>query len=804
MKTDSSNQKAAVLLLLAALSAVLFSCHLLFPYKDGKELNCDYYDGKTPVELRKVDNYNLTVTVLSKPTVPPQITSKDYRVNRSHHSTAPGAGLRPSKKAYSDQDNWTIWYVPAKFLGAAYIVTRDDDRDVRMEKFLEFDYTDDVSGLYIAYDSKIKPDELPPWIKDYYNPLPEENHLLVKKDDGTIKLRIYKHKNTPPKNTVISFRSNLSGYASLPPGVLPDEIAMYIPIIKPREKAGSGVSHPYDDFQYSACYPSREVALKTERQKVITSLEENNHFTMEMFDIQKTECEINTLKGRCECPAIGSTTGTLSTPPKEYSHLADIEINHSLSRATLTVEKNTYTTYLNGNIRFKYLIDEDQILTEMYIMKMEIYPDNMLNTKLGNITDMSITLTEPAIAFQNDPSPYPTPRVPCEEYVIPTDQLECTALMTVDGDREIIDTKNSEPVKIQVDNTARTISFDGTLRTKIIANDNDVIVTIQVDITGDFLNFPPTAKGDLESTPYVECLDGLNSGPIILDASGSFDVYDTLKDKIHYQWFKDYRTPLEIAYKKGIRVTIPAATLNVGIHQFTVVVTDDYGLVDSDIIQVEVRDETPPNLTAPSDRIRVVSPPATCPAAVPDLGNALYDDGCAGGDVRVTNDAPENRMFPEGETDVTWKAYDGHGNMTAKVQKVTVIQLINPRGALSVISSSLYQSMEKISGSLEAEGELREAVNVNIEPLVQDMEAAVHAVETAEWDGREKAGSHALEHLIESFNQLRDFSFLIRIANEAEGANRAPILNEARKKLGEAKALLRGMDIRSEKEQKDG
>jgi predicted outer membrane repeat protein len=90
---------------------------------------------------------------------------------------------------------------------------------------------------------------------------------------------------------------------------------------------------------------------------------------------------------------------------------------------------------------------------------------------------------------------------------------------------------------------------------------------------------------------------------------------------------------------------------------------------------VTVVDATAPILFAPAD-LALVADTGSCSrdGASVSLGTPTASDNCTG--VTVTNNKPSS--FPIGDTDVTWTAVDGAGNITQAVQKVTVFDANPP------------------------------------------------------------------------------------------------------------------------------
>lgn len=119
---------------------------------------------------------------------------------------------------------------------------------------------------------------------------------------------------------------------------------------------------------------------------------------------------------------------------------------------------------------------------------------------------------------------------------------------------------------------------------------------------------------------------------------------------------------------EGVHIA-PGSPYPLGVTPVTVTASDLGGNVAREVMNITVRDTTPPLLTVPDDLVDV---PATGPLTVVELGSATATD--LFGPVTITNDAPKDG-FPLGLTTVTWVATDTNGNKVSDTQNVMVSYL---------------------------------------------------------------------------------------------------------------------------------
>ena len=114
------------------------------------------------------------------------------------------------------------------------------------------------------------------------------------------------------------------------------------------------------------------------------------------------------------------------------------------------------------------------------------------------------------------------------------------------------------------------------------------------------------------------------------------------------------------------------ASYPVGTTTITWTATDASGNAATATQTVTINDVVNPTITAPADISTVTN--SGCTAVGVNLGIPVTADNC--GVLSVVNDAPSS--FPVGMTYITWTVTDVNGNTTTTIQKITVIDNINP------------------------------------------------------------------------------------------------------------------------------
>jgi probable HAF family extracellular repeat protein len=167
-------------------------------------------------------------------------------------------------------------------------------------------------------------------------------------------------------------------------------------------------------------------------------------------------------------------------------------------------------------------------------------------------------------------------------------------------------------------------------------------------------NRPPLADAgpDQIVSAGADCL-----ATVTLNGTGSSDPDG---DALAYMWIGPFGTAIGAT---------PAVSLPLGTHTITLTVGDGKGETASDTVVVQVKDTTPPVLTAPAP-ITKEATGALTPATVPF---PAFTDCSV---VDVTSDAPA--LFPLGTTTVTFTATDAWGNRTTAATTVTITDTTPP------------------------------------------------------------------------------------------------------------------------------
>ncbi|MFD1905911.1 HYR domain-containing protein [Paenibacillus rhizoplanae] len=108
----------------------------------------------------------------------------------------------------------------------------------------------------------------------------------------------------------------------------------------------------------------------------------------------------------------------------------------------------------------------------------------------------------------------------------------------------------------------------------------------------------------------------------------------------------------------------------VGVTKVSWTAKDENGNISTADQMIRITDTTKPKLTIPAD----ITVEATAKRTKVNIGQAEASDLF---DVLLTKDAPAD--YPVGVTKVTWTATDEHGNVTEKVQTITVTDTTPPQ-----------------------------------------------------------------------------------------------------------------------------
>jgi hypothetical protein len=603
-----------------------------------------------------------------------------------------GKELNVGEKIYAEATSpWAYKSIDyGRIKGAQYTIPDYADRNVTKKDFLEITWTPikNIEAIYIAYDSRAT--HKPTWFDDYeqitangkpvYITVPLEDESTTPAGNE-VYLEIWRLKQNKQaeliKNaTSLKIPGNKYGSPGFKAGVI--NPAMYIVIFQPKDSdvCKANTEKSYATRKYCACAeksegetPSQTIKKAEDKTKDICEsyIDNEKYFTYAKLYCGKIVC-YGPKTTDCPGAAIVSKTTGLKIAPWSFPYNSEIEFNPTKYNSTANIkvkDKQYNNKKVSGKLDFEYLLDAQNRMHTMKLNSMMLAIED-----IGDFKDISVVLMKPTVAKCRDQ--FPPWATPCNTYQIPKGNFVCTEACKEKGKTLLYITKNSSPIDIKINHTTRTFQIKGSMLTQIEIDGDKTPLDVKIDLTGHFLNFAPKAKINPEFPWIAECEEKMNDKPIILDASTSIDIYDALPtNPANYKWYEDYGMATEKLWGQGIKLTIAKYQLCYGIHPFTLVLEDNYGVVDTYTIKLEVRDTIPPKLYIPQDIYALQTSPQGGPMHL-DIGKAYGNDSCSLS-VRITNDAPPNLMFPSGVvTAVTWKADDGRGNFTTKVQNVYV------------------------------------------------------------------------------------------------------------------------------------
>ncbi len=557
-----------------------------------------------------------------------------------------------------------------KLKGSVLVMTGFDDWNVNNPALFRLHVNNNVESIYVAYDSRISP---PGWLTREYSPVKDSagkaHSLEITMTDQTkpsptpqnIKLNVWERKTpttsgqwvTLPGN---SFQSQAGG------GVPPNNRANYIVLVKPDEKGDCSKGATVKKDRYEGCVTvdrlgnpdwrdvNKYAPVKTAKKEC-----ESKNPGKQCVNIRCTyQCMCKdryTLKG-------GS--GLLTVVPNYYQQSSQIEFLPSISVADFTVKGRNVKRKVTGELQFEYLYKTNK----MIINGMNLFTDP-IEAGGGTFTDITFVLVKPSSA---ECQGTPTWGYPCDRYKVPKESYFTILGSKYKGKDLLFFGANKSPLDVRIDHPTRSFKVSGDLQTTVTIDDEPTPLDIKINLTGRFKNFAPEAVGK-ESTRFAQCAEKKNRDKIILDAAGSYDIYDSIPSSA-YEWYEDYMLVTQKLWGKGKKVTINPYELVLGVHDMTLVVRDSQGVADTDTLQVIVGDIKPPTISAPHDVYFLITPPDSAPIKL-DIGKAGALDTCLGNPF-VTNDAPKDLLFPVGTTTVTWVASDGGGNTAKDTQNIIV------------------------------------------------------------------------------------------------------------------------------------
>jgi hypothetical protein len=548
-------------------------------------------------------------------------------------------------------------------LGSAVIKTNSNDWNNANQEFLTIVITTGVESVYLAYDNRMDP---PDWLSGQYSKAglahisltdpwvsssTEKYHELGIWEKNNIDFNENVYKITIPGNSY-----HLENWETKIKEEQYPYPLMYVVIIKPtsiincnRSPASQLVSGGYSASPVELVLGQLEEEALEECQKWLG-------------DEGDKICKQSTCKAElvCENPMIGGW--------KLVPYLTSSVIEFKSSPVTITFDVNgpkSYHTEAAGSLDFEY----EPFTTNAFQLNDMILKVSPFTTDIGNVDEIGISLLNPAQAeCQDNP-----PTQPCTNYNISPNSYKVVISAKLGGNPVGWSAINPKAIDIKIDQQKQTFSYSGTLKASIMVNDQPTPMDVTFDLDGHFLNFAPVAKAKFEGPKVADCEKNFNKEQLILDASDSFDIFSPTMPQ--YEWYEDYGLATEYLWGTGPTLVIQPGSLGWGVHKFTLLVPDNIpnGVTAKDEFDVEVRDTLPPVFTQkPQDIITPIQPPGTKSMYV-DIGQAVaFDRICSGTYAIVTNDAPENMIFPAGITTVTWRADDARGNVATALQKIKV------------------------------------------------------------------------------------------------------------------------------------
>ncbi len=673
---------------------------------------------------------------------------------------------------------------------ASYADWNNDQKD-----FLTITPLNEIGNLYIAY-ANVKDVYKPGWLKNEYAQVmnthtsPYRPYYITSPSGkgGVLEVWSIKPEFLPKKGESVNIPGNIydcNGCIGVNP-------SMYVVIIKPKVSIDCSKGVPEYRHGTEGCYDDLAKAKEKAQKDCNDTLPVSFPPPLQCLD---SFCD--SLFGSCPCTGEGCTVigHALKIEPKSFLYHSEIEFNpiKYKSIADITIKDNHFDKQkVAGNLHFEYQYESNNMkLMKLNSMTLKIDP---LDTDVGRFQDIVISLWKFSHASCKDTMP--SYHQPCTKYEIPKEDLVVGLSAKLDGKALLFAGTNQNPISITIDHPTRTFKFQGPLHTMVKVDGKDTPLDISVDLAGHFVNFAPKAFGR-ESTRFAECgisrigntMKPGNKGPVKLDSAGSFGVYDThLTNPPTYEWYEDFGLVTEKLWWTGAQYTIAPHNLGYGVHNFTLVVRDKNGLVDTDTFDIEVRDTIPPELTVP-DIIIFQSPNETGPFKV-DIDKALAYDSCSE-KVMLSNNAPQGLLFPSGDTIVTWTADDGKGNVTTAVQKVSVIPTKDSVGDLIWDGSlHLMEIINKSMNAIEACKANPECM-IDFEPLISALERLIgHVKEASVTEDKKMLRQRAVEKLEPALADLKEAHDFSKRSNEVETRGGMNLRNSALDKLKKARNLM--------------
>ena len=779
------------------LPLIFSGCHLIFPYEAAEPVGT-YYQCRSSIVKCKKTSGALHIGVVVP--IPSSECNRDYYEDVELDFDQDGFGK--GDRVYCDA-SWVVEEVGLDELkGAHWIGLPSADNLIDNQRYLEFQVLEDTEALYVAYDKTAK--KVPDWLdgpgtgfalKRDQQGNPYTIRITKPENGGVAELVVYKRKTAPKQNERVALPSNQYGNVSWLPGGGNDP-AMYLVLVKPQQEDDCSQAEPVFTSVSSGCFDSREEAKQMAMNKCQKDLPPN---VFEKLACADPDCGPPDGEAPCGDPAVVERETGLTVAPVSFPVSSEIEFNPSsfTSQANLAIAGHTYTRDVTGNLYFDYALDDFGGLKNMNLKTMLLKLDP-IDTSLGTFSDIVIALLGPVdAACMDNPAPWARP---CDSYQIAAKAFVASVTAKRGSDTLIYVAQNANVLDIQIDHTGRKFTIvGGPLVTQMNIDGEDKELAIDINLTGHFLNFAPTAITE-ESTRFVECsltesggrIFSANQKEVVLDASGSFEVYNDPIPASAYKWYEDYGLVTERFLGQGKKVVIGKGELGFGVHDVTLVIQDARGITDFNTFKVEVRDTQPPSLHVPADVFML--PRMAGPVKI-NIGQAQGGDICSNA-VMITNDAPSGMMFGPGVTQVTWKADDGRGQVSTGIQNVYVFDPVfrlNPADRLR----ELREVVRRLSDAVAKAAASAQAC-AGAEPCMLDLSGLAQTInQVSAVLGREQLDEHRRELRFAVMGRLGQASVMLEEASdllrqsETAGAERAQLRLQAAEANRRSSVMLR-------------
>jgi hypothetical protein len=784
-------------------------CDLIFPYKPGgsKKWVCSAKLEKCSLTHKDITN-TISTDIAHGSCYRDGAGNIDFDFwDENDPDSQPG--LSPNDRVYCDQ-KWVVKKVGYPDIrGAHWIVTRFKDRrlndpSAETNHFMTLAFQDPnlIEAVYLAYDSTAT--QYPDWLNspDYEKVDGSITMARPGKGSSEVELKLWQKKDISKP-----IPSNSYGFPAFPN----NDPTMYMVIIKPKVEANcpaTATAQADKELWYVGCGDTEADARTAAESRCAAAKTEYQSCAEAVCDPEE------------ECPDQDIVEKTFGLKKNAWSFLRSSEIEFDPqnypSQAVLTIDNKSYPPVdVSGTLHFEYLLDDFNGLSQMQINSMVLHLAPFI-TDAGRVSDTVITLLAPVKA--ECAALFPPWAKPCDDYILAQDSVFVSEFARIGGKKLLTVTQNRYPMTVTIDHASRGFKLTtqsagqpggGTFGTNIYANGDKIPVDIDVDVFGHFRNFAPTAVA-AESSRSVECAIGVspkaenapvtpkpfssNAAPVMLNSAGSFEVYNDPIPNDAYNWYEDYGLVTERFLRQGAQEVIGPHQLSYGVHSITLVIRDGHGVASQDTFELDVQDTLPPSLSLPGDVF--VLPRQPGPVKV-SIGQATATDICsAAADIAITNDAPQNGIFPSGVvTPVTWAADDSRGHVSTGVQKVFVFK---PPRTSAVGGAELQPFMLQLEEALAffeeaaAKSEARiaacgdeAACEADSQNLLQGINAVADMLGKLSLpEGAQKLQSDVVAQLQQVEKRLRTSNALIDRSNSAG--------KEVRRLRGEALKSLQG------------